>query len=68
MTGADPLATDRAKLADFLHHPAEDCDAAARRLSRSVVPHDRAVAAEWIALRSTRCVRLKEPAESSPAG
>ncbi|CAM3094738.1 hypothetical protein PANO111632_02780 [Paracoccus nototheniae] len=58
MTAPDRNAADRAMLADFIHHPAQDCDAAARRLAASANPRDREMAAEWNALRSVTCVRL----------
>lgn len=49
----DSLDADRQMLVDFIHHQPEDCDKAARRLSRSHRHEDRMIGTEWLQLRAT---------------
>lgn len=44
---------DRSKVVDFIHHPIEECDAAAERLARSADHADRAIGQEWLKARGS---------------
>lgn len=46
------LDEDRQMLTDFIHHPRERCDAAAKRLSQSHRHEDRMIGTEWLKLRT----------------